>query len=65
MCDPSSNLFSVNFEKIEQAVSDLTHDILVLQGNGDKKAVGAFIEKYGKLGPEIKQALDRIEQACK
>ncbi|KAI8147969.1 hypothetical protein BJV82DRAFT_594108 [Fennellomyces sp. T-0311] len=58
-----TGLFSVNFEKMAQAVSDLTHDIMVLQGDGDKKAVDAFIDKYSKLSAETKQALDRIEHA--
>ncbi|KAI9490964.1 hypothetical protein BDB00DRAFT_835316 [Zychaea mexicana] len=62
-CDPATNLFSVDFDKIEQAVADLTHDIMVLQGDGDKKAVDDFVEKYSKLGHETKKALDRIEEA--
>lgn len=64
-CDPETGLFGVNFDKMQQAVSDLTHDILVLQGNGDKKAVAEFVDKYGKLGREIEQALDRIEHSGK
>lgn len=61
--DPETNLFRVNFEKMEQAVSDLTHDILVLQGDGDKQAVTDFINKYGKLDEHVTRALDRIEAA--
>lgn len=64
-CDPETGLFGVNFDKMQQAVSDLTHDILVLQGNGDKKAVAEFVDKYGKLGREIEQALNRIEHSGK
>ncbi|KAI7851682.1 hypothetical protein BDC45DRAFT_571844 [Circinella umbellata] len=62
-CDPETNRFSVNFDKIEQAVADLTRDIMVLQGDGDKKAVDDFIEKYSKLSPDTKKALNRIEEA--
>ena len=63
--DADSGLFSVNFDKMAQAVADLTHDIMVLQGDGDKKAVDAFIEKYSALDAATKQALERIENAGK
>jgi hypothetical protein len=55
--------YRVNFERIEQAVSDLTHDILILQGDGDKPKVEAFAKKYGKNYPETKKTLDAIEVA--
>ncbi|KAI8992663.1 hypothetical protein BDB01DRAFT_841816 [Pilobolus umbonatus] len=63
MCDKDSNLFSVQFDKIRSAVSDLTRDILILQGDGDKQAVDAFVAKYGTLGEETKIALKRIDSA--
>lgn len=44
-------------------MSDLTHDILVLQGDGDKKAVDDFVKKYGVLDQDTKDALDRIDHA--
>ncbi|KAI9305522.1 hypothetical protein BJ944DRAFT_239583 [Cunninghamella echinulata] len=55
------NVFRVDFDKIRQAVSDLTHDILVLQGDGDKAAVDEFAKKYGSIEPATRAALDRIE----
>ncbi|KAI8366842.1 uncharacterized protein BYT42DRAFT_504714 [Radiomyces spectabilis] len=63
VCDPSSKLFSVNFDKIESAVSDLTRDILILQGDGDKQAVADFVKRYGQIEKDTKAALDRIEDA--
>jgi hypothetical protein len=62
-CDSKTKLFSVDFEKIRSAVSDLTHDILVLQGDGDKKAVDEFVKKYGVLHQDTKDALERIDNA--
>lgn len=62
-CDPETKLFHVDFDKIRQAVSDLTRDILILQGDGDKKAVDAFVAKYGVLAQDTKEALDRIDHA--
>ncbi|KAG0166779.1 hypothetical protein DFQ28_006864 [Apophysomyces sp. BC1034] len=61
--DPETNLFRVDFDKIESAVSDLTRDILILQGDGDKQAVADFIKKYGVISNHDKVALDRIDAA--
>lgn len=57
--------YRVNFDRIEQAVSDLTRDILILQGDGDKSKVEAFAKKYGKNLEETKKTLDAIEGAGK
>jgi hypothetical protein len=62
-CDQTTKLFSVDFEKIRSAVSDLTHDILVLQGDGDKQAVADFVKRYGVLTKDTKDALQRIDDA--
>ncbi|SAL95357.1 hypothetical protein [Absidia glauca] len=59
----NDSIFSVNFDKIEQAVSDLTRDILILQGDGDKAAVDAFVNKYATVEPATRVALDRIDHA--
>ncbi|KAI8082749.1 uncharacterized protein BX664DRAFT_338980 [Halteromyces radiatus] len=56
-------IFGVDFDKIEQAVADLTHDILVLQGDGDKAAVDAFVNKYAVIEPATRIALDRIDNS--
>ncbi|CAO3681785.1 unnamed protein product [Umbelopsis ramanniana] len=55
--------YRVNFDRIEQAVSDLTHDILILQGDGVKSKVVDFANKYAKNLPETKRTLDAIEEA--
>lgn len=41
--------FKLDFAKLEQAISDLTRDIVILQGDGDYAAAGAFLDKYAKL----------------
>lgn len=60
---PSTGRYSVNFERIEQAVADLTRDILILQGDGIKDRVREFVERYANNRPETKKALKRIEEA--
>jgi hypothetical protein len=54
--------FRVNFDKIEKAVEGLTHDVLVIQGDGDKEKAQAFVDKWAKLGPEAEGVLARIKE---
>jgi hypothetical protein len=57
-----SQQFRVDFEKIADAVKDLTHDILIIQGDGDKSKAQAFVDKWAKLGPEAEGVLGRIKE---
>ncbi|KAJ2622779.1 hypothetical protein H4R22_005156, partial [Coemansia sp. RSA 1290] len=42
------------------SVAKLTHDIMMIQGNGDKQKAVEFKLKYGKVTPIIKKALDEL-----
>ncbi|KAF9974663.1 hypothetical protein BGZ73_001886 [Actinomortierella ambigua] len=57
----ATDKFRVNLDKIEAAVTALTNKIMVLQGDGDKAAVKAFVDKYGKISPHVAKALARLE----
>jgi hypothetical protein len=57
-----SGRFRVNFQTIQDAVRDLTHDVLVLQGDGDKSKAQAFVDRWGKLGPGAEDVLKRIKE---
>lgn len=59
--DPITARFSVNFDTVATAVSNLTKDILILQGNGDKKRVKEFVDMYGEVRKEVKEALSKLE----
>ncbi|KAF9330467.1 hypothetical protein BG006_006570 [Podila minutissima] len=59
--DPATQKFRVVMDKIEDAVRSLTTRILVLQGDGDKSKVKAFVDRYGIISPEVKQALTNLE----
>ncbi|KAJ2693772.1 hypothetical protein H4218_005898 [Coemansia sp. IMI 209128] len=52
--------FSVDMERIPGAVADLTRDIMLIQGDGDKERALAFKERYGRLVPEVAAALERL-----
>jgi hypothetical protein len=55
--------YKIDFPKLRQATNDLSEKILRLQGDGDKKAVADFVEKYGKVGATLQGDLDRINAA--
>ncbi|KAJ2256180.1 hypothetical protein EV176_007101 [Coemansia sp. RSA 451] len=59
--DEHSQKFSVDMERIEQAVSDLTRDIMLIQGNGDKQAAQAFRDKYGVVSEPVRLALESMK----
>jgi hypothetical protein len=47
-------------EKFPGAIRDLLHDMLTLQANGDYAGTKAFLEKYGKATPQLREALGRL-----
>lgn len=55
--------FRVNFDEIQDAVASLTHDVLVIQGDGDKAKAQAFVDRWAKLGPEAEEVLKHIRMA--
>ncbi|KAF9373662.1 hypothetical protein CPB97_000386 [Podila verticillata] len=59
--DSATQKFRVVMDKIEDAVRSLTARILVLQGDGDKSKVKEFVDRYGIISPEVKQALTNLE----
>ncbi|KAF9178602.1 hypothetical protein BGZ50_007605 [Haplosporangium sp. Z 11] len=59
--DSETRKFRVVMDKIEEAVKSLTTRILVLQGDGDKQKVKEFVDRYGIISPEVKDALEKLE----
>ncbi len=55
--------YSVDFEKMKLAVSDLLHDILIMQGDGNKALAEQWVSENGKIGEELQHDLDRIAEA--
>jgi Peptidase family M49 len=52
--------FSVDGAKIRPAVSDLTRDIMTLQGEGSYAKAKAMIDQLGVIRPEVQRVLDRL-----
>lgn len=55
--------YKIDYPKLRQAMNELSEKILRLQGDGDKKAVADFVERYGKIDPVLAQDLQRINTA--
>ncbi|GER28188.1 nudix hydrolase homolog 3 [Striga asiatica] len=53
--------FSVDFEKVEEAVERLSREILTIQGKGDKNAAKSLLSKHGVLTQPLKSALDKLQ----
>jgi hypothetical protein len=59
--DPDDGTYSVNVAAFEQAVKDLSRDLLVLQGNGDYAAVAAFVAEHRNVGAQLQADLNRLD----
>jgi len=55
--DDKQQRFRVNFDKLEQAISDLTGIVVVLEGDGNYTNAKAFLDKYRKLDPHVKKVI--------
>lgn len=59
--DEATGTYRVDFDKMQAAVNALSERLLTLQGDGDYAAVGAFVEQYGRMAPQLRADLDRLE----
>lgn len=55
--------YSINFEKMKQAATELTQLVLNIQGDGDYAAAKKFVEKMGVINPGLQADLDRLSEA--
>jgi hypothetical protein len=53
--------YRVVSEKFPGAIRDLLHDMLMLQAKGDYAGTKAFLDKYGKATPQLREALARLK----
>lgn len=54
--------YGVNFEKMQEVSTNLTRDILKIQGDGDYDVAKAFVDKWGSIQPELQADLDRLTE---
>lgn len=55
--------YRVNVSEFEQAISDLSRDILVMQGNGSYQTVSDFVAEKGNVSAQLQADLDRLSAA--
>lgn len=59
--DAETGTYRVDFDRMQQAVNELSAKILQLQGDGDYDAVAAFTSQYGTVDPQLQADLDRLQ----
>ncbi len=53
--------YSVNMDKMNEAITSLSNLILTIQGDGDYEKAAGLLETYGVMDEGLKSALKRIE----
>lgn len=61
--DEQTGTYRVDFEKMKQAMVDLTDLILTVQAQGDYEAAKSMIEEKGYIREALQKDLDRISEA--
>ncbi len=61
--DPETGRYRVNFEKMKEAMTQLSSEILVIQGDGDYEKAKTLLQSMGVIGPQLQSDLERINQA--
>jgi len=58
---PQDKHFRLDFDKLEQAISDLTGKIVMIQGDGDYDKAKAFLETYLPLDNAAETVLSNLD----
>ncbi len=61
--DEESGRYSVDFEKMTEAMNDLSNLLLTLQGNGDYEGAKKLLETKGVITDELQAELDKLTEA--
>ena len=60
--DEASGTFAADLEAMPDAMASLAREYLLLEATGDYEGAGAFMERYGQMSEEMRDALDRLEE---
>ena len=61
--DRETGKYSVDFERMEQAMTDLSRLLLTLQGDGDYEGAAELTNTRGVIGDQLQADLDRLTRA--
>ncbi|MCA9650524.1 MAG: hypothetical protein H6712_17445 [Myxococcales bacterium] len=59
--DETQGVFDIDLAKLESSIGTLVHDLVMLQHEGDKAAVEAFLAELGVMSPQMEKVLARLE----
>lgn len=58
--DAQTEKFSINMDKIKEAVKELAAKLLILEGDGNYDNAARFIERYGLMDEITKKMIDKL-----
>jgi hypothetical protein len=58
--DAQAEKFSVNMNKIREAVKELAAKLLILEGDGNYDHAARFLERYGQMDDITKKTIDKL-----
>ncbi|SDK70566.1 dipeptidyl-peptidase 3 family protein [Microbulbifer yueqingensis] len=61
--DPDTGQYSVDFDKMQEAMTSLSNLILTIQGDGDYAKSKELLDSKGVVGAELQADLDRLADA--
>ncbi len=61
--DTEKGVYSVNFDNFEKAMTDLSHDLLTIQGNGDYAKATKWLKTKGVISAQLQKGLDKLSAA--
>ena len=61
--DPERGTYSVDFDRMQDAMSSLSELLLTLQGNGDYEGASKLTNEKGVIGAQLQADLDRLTHA--
>jgi hypothetical protein len=61
--DPETGRYSVDFDRMQDAIASLSTTLLTLQGDGDYEGAQQLLADYGLIGGQLQSDLDRLAEA--
>jgi hypothetical protein len=61
--DAETGKYSVDFERMQQAMTDLSRLLLTLQGDGNYDGASQLMSSKGVIGTQLQADLDRLTAA--
>jgi len=58
--DEGTGKFAADLEAMPEIMSDLAAQYLLIEATGDYEGAGQFLERYGTMPPEVRDALDQL-----